>query len=574
MNANLDVSHITEQVIVNALQYACEEARDVLIRGAHSLIVKENKDCSVGFFDSKGQMVVVGAHHAVHTASQPFTLKYVLKKFQNNLNPGDMILINDPFNGGLHLYDVSVFSPIFYEGGLLAVSGILSHFADIGAARPGFSCDAQEIYGEGIRFDGVKIAKSGEIDEDILAILRANVRSPDDIEADLRAQLAGHKRFSDRFLELIKVYGKETVSRTMQEAIDRSEVAARHNLELISDGTYESHGVDIINGIRSAIKVRVEKRGKSFEIDFSGTDAQRKVGCNLPYAATLGMVAYTLNVLVGGGNSFNEGIFKCFKVIAPEGSIVNPKIPAPVTGYPYVASHLVNILLSALADAAPEKIGGQCSVGGGFSLCYDDLDGVFVNLLQVFGGGMGATINHDGVDSFFSPGPSGGGKSVPIEIIDSPGFVMVERLELIQDSGGPGKFRGGLGHRTELKVLSSDMTWSVFGGITEMPTSGVFGGLPGKPWRFYIKRPTLKEKEINRNCAVSLQAGEILVIETSGGGGYGNPFERDPERVLRDVIDGKVSVEAATKIYGVIIDSGKLEIDSEATDSYRQKRNA
>jgi N-methylhydantoinase B len=549
---------ITVEVIRSSLESAVAETGATITKLAHSLVFAECKDFSVAVFTWDGELLAQAQYIAAHQGGMKTNIDAMFRIIgKENLYPGDVIMTNDPYLGGLHSQDLMLIKPLFYGDELVAFAGCVAHRTDMGGMTPGSWCPgATEIYQEAIRFPCVKLVKKGEIDSDIMRTYMTNVRLPEDQEADTTAQLAALNQCDKTVMGVIDKYGLETYRTTVKEILDISERRARLEVEKIPDGTYTFTDYTEHDGITDrdwAIKATVTIDGTDIYVDFTGTDEQAKGFINsAPYL----YVPKTWQALMyWADNSIpkNQGLYRPFKkIFAPKGTIVNPELPAPVSGCPCdTGGVILDAVLSAFTAAQPEKGWATWSNANtdmtatgidpetGKRFIYQNLDGL--------GCGGGARPNADGWEA--SHVESSNMMIPSIEITERNVPLRYIRREFVQDHGGDGKYRGGTGIAAEYEVLSP-MEVNVLFLRQRHPSPGAAGGFPGGP--SYAKA-TIGGKEIElpqKVIGLRVNAGDRVTICMYGGGGYGDPKERDPELVKKDLKDGFISADKAKNVYG------------------------
>ena len=520
----------------NMLTSIAEEMGVTLQRTAFSPNIKERLDFSCAVFDGTGQMVAQAAHIPAHLGSMPLSVLAAIE--HTHLAPGDMIALNDPYCGGTHLPDITLVAPIFVgENGrdrdrnralpskpTFFVAN-RAHHADVGGMTPGSMPLATSVIQEGIRIPPIKLIRGGQLDTDLWELILANVRTPTERRGDLEAQLAANRIGERRLQEMAGKYGIAEMEASMQELCAYSSRMVRACLREIPDGCYTN--VDFLDndGITDApveIRVAIEINGDEAVIDFSGTAGQVRGSVNAIYAITLSAVFYTFRCIAGVDVDVpsNAGCMEPLRVIAPAGSVVNANFPAAVAGGNVETSQrIVDVLLGALAQACPERIpAASCgsmnnlTVGG-----YDATRGRDFTYYETIAGGMGARPNRDGIDAIHTHMTNT--MNTPIEAIETTYPMQVERYAIRRGTGGAGKFRGGDGVVRSLRLLT-DATVTILSERRTRAPYGLQGGEAGKPGRNAVRRQST-EHLLAGKVSVSAREGDIVQIETPGGGGYG-----------------------------------------------------
>ena len=508
-NGRLDP--VTLSVLASALAGIAEEMGAVLIRGSYSSNIKERRDCSTALFDARGRMVAQAEHIPVHLGAMPEAVAAIRRR---NPEPGDVFAINDPYSGGTHLPDITLVSPVALEGEILGYAVTRAHHSDVGGMRPGSApSDSREIYQEGIIIPPVRLVRGGDYVDDVLDLLLANVRTPTIRRGDLRAQIAGNQIAEERVGELIERRGKEIVLAAFDEVISYTERRTREVIRELPDGEYEAE--DFMEGDGTTdddipIRAKVRITDDSMSIDFSGTSDAVRGNVNCPLAVTRSACYFALRVLLPGDVPANAGTYASLEIKAPEGSLVNAKSPsAVVAGNVETSSRVADTVLSALSGAVALPAQGQGTMNnlviGGSGWTY----------YETIGGGQGASAGGDG--------PSGvhvgmsNTLNTPTEAFELEYPMRVTRYELLYGSGGEGEHRGGDGIVRSVRVLQP-ASLSLLTDRRRHAPRGVEGGEPGR-----VGRNLLNGEGLPPKTSRELQEGDVVTVETPGGGGYGGP---------------------------------------------------
>ena len=548
-------------VISQALIAATHEMGAKLIRSAYSTIVREASDASSALLDRDGQAVAQAELMIQHLGSLSATFGPCAEHHPvDTLVEGDFYINNDPFHGGQHLPDVFIFSPIFFEGELMGFGATVAHHIDIGGGAPGLNMGAREIYQEGLiippsKYNVERDWNGGPFER----LIATNIRVPDQTIGDLNAQFAGNAIGAARIHQLCHKYGPEAVKETMASLIDYSERRMRTAIAEVPDGTF--HGEDVIDddglgGGPLTVRATVTIKGDEAVVDFEGTSDQIESNMNSPFASTVSAAFGCVKAaLTSPDIPYNAGITRPVTVTAPYGSLLNPKPPAPVRARMTATNRVFNAVMKALAQAVPDKViatGFDTTTGPYLSRRSDAGYKVYH---EVIGGGYGASAHTDGCSGV--DGPLGNCSNAPVETLDMDfDFFRVSEYSLIQDSGGGGEFRGGLGVRRRYEILKDDVQYAQYGDRFRFQPEGLFAGEPGSLAFCTIERggeaSQLKSKE-----SAWLQAGDVLTVNTGGGGGYGSPTRRAGDRLDDDIEQGRVSPESATAVYGTDIEAAE-----------------
>ena len=510
------------EIFKHLFRSVAEEMGVVMQRSAYSPNIKERLDFSCALFGPSGEMVAQAAHIPVHLGSMPLSVKAAAEAFR--LEPGDLVVLNDPFRGGTHLPDLTAVSPIFFEGRLLGYVANRAHHADIGGAFPGSMGLAADVYAEGIRIPPVRLYRRGELQRDVLDLILANVRVPAERIGDLQAQVAANRRGEARLLELARKYGAGELLAWMERLVDYTEKAARAVVAQIPEGAYTFQDAIEDDGrgngpFTIAACVRVAD-GRAV-VDFTGTAPQAEGPVNCVYAVTLSAVAYVFRCLLDPGVPSNAGIFRVFDVIAPEGTLVNARPPAAVAaGNVETSQRIVDVVLGALAQALPGKIpAASCGTMNNLTIGgHDPRKGEPFAYYETIAGGMGAHALGPGLSAVQTHMTNT--KNTPVEALEYAYPLRVRRYALRRGSGGRGKHRGGDGLVREIEALAPCRA-ALLTERRRIPPYGLAGGLPGACGENLLARPDGSTRRLPGKAEVSLEPGDILVVATPGGGGYG-----------------------------------------------------
>lgn len=552
------------EILSNALNAITEEIQLALLRSAYSQVAKEAQDASCAIFTAQGRIVAQPVVIPGHLGSMRFMLEEVLREFPpETMRPGDVYITNDPYRGGSHLPDLAVFRPIFHENRLVAFAGCIIHYTDVGGMVPGSNpMTATELYQEGLVIPPVKLFDAGRENKTLIDMIRANVRGPDIFMGDLRAQEGALLKGEQRLRDLLERYGCDSVSHAMELLIDYAEKKAREAVRAIPNGVYEftdymdHDGVDLSRPVK--ITVRLEVRDDRLHFDFTGTDPQVRGPLNAPLSKAWTTIFYCVRCVLPDDVPFNDGLMKVIDVHVPEGTLLNPRHPAPVNARSVTTNRIADTVLGALALAVPERVGAQCCgvpVGVSFGGINPETGRSFV-FYESYNGGMGGSQSADGADAV-STGTSNA-MNIPAESIEMDYPVRVVRYELVPDSGGSGKHRGGLGLLREYEMLAESATVNVRGDRAAFAPRGFYKGGDGSFSSFFLEDERGEMKKIPSKFSGRIARGRRLRIMTPGGGGFGDPRERDRSALVQDYLDGKISAEKIRKDYGVDI-RGEVE---------------
>ena len=549
-------------VIKNSLYAAAEEMKVVLAKTAYSPILKVAGDYSCGIFDISGQMVAQGPDLPIHLGSMPDAVKAVVSAFET-FEEGDVFIHNDPYFGGSHLPDVNVVSPAFYNDKLIGFACIRAHWPDVGSASPGSYGAVTEIYGEGLRLPPVKLYSKGFLNKDVDAIIFANVRTPDERRGDLGAQIAANRRATERLGALADKYGVDVLVATMAEVLNYSEKMMRTLLARLPDGksTFEDFcdGDGVIEEGDAEdqtfqIKMTVEKTGEHISVDFSGTDNAVAGPMNAPLSVTASGVFCALKTIIDPDGLIppNSGCWRTITVSAPKGCVLNAEFPSPVVYANHEISHRVcDMTFGAVAEFWSDNT-MACSQGTSAVITFGGEDPRnkqrYVSY-ETIKGGFGARPNKDGINAIAS-GISNT-MNTPIEILEMSFPVRVNEYVLVTDSGGAGRFRGGLGASRTWTVLDHKARASACLERTKSAPFGLSGGKPGLAAKIWTEAPNGDKGIAPGKGGFDVPNGGQIHLRVPGSGGFGDPSERDINAIKEDVLDGYISEEAAETHYGV-----------------------
>jgi N-methylhydantoinase B len=524
---------VTLEILRNQLESVAEEMGQVLITGAYSPNIKERRDCSTALFDADGRMVAQAEHIPVHLGAMPEAVSAVRER---DPEPGETFVLNDPFAGGTHLPDVTMVSPLAPREEVVGYAVSRAHHADVGGSVPGsMPAGAREIYEEGLRLPAVRLVREGGINDDVMELLLANVRNPTERRADLRAQLAANDRAEERLGDLFVEHGESVVREGFDTVIEYSRERIEREIRELPDGTYAASDVLEGDGVTEEeipIETTVTIEGDSIDVDFEGTADQVAGNLNAPLAVAKSAVYFVVRCVTDPEIPPNAGCYAPVSVSAPEGSLLDPRVPAAVVGGNVETSQRVtDVVFLALAKAAPERVPAQ-GQGTMNNLTIGGRAGEFA-YYETIGGGFGARAESDGMDGV-QVGMTNT-LNTPVESLETEYPMRVEEYSLRADSGGRGKYRGGLGLVRSVTVEGS-ATVSLLTERRRHAPRGVAGGEGGAVGENLIEGESVPAKT-TRDVA----PGTTITLRTPGGGGHGDPDERDPDLAERDRADGKVT---------------------------------
>lgn len=539
------IDPVTLEVIWNRLLSVANEQQDALIRTAFSTIVRESQDLACGIFDTRARMIAQSISGTPgHINAMATSMRHFLAAFPpDKLAPGDVLITNDPWMTAGQINDITIMTPAFKGGKLVALFANTCHSADIGGRI--LSAEAREVFEEGLRLPIMKLFDRGEPNQVLMQIVRANVRQPDEVIGDFYAQTASNDAGGRALLEMMEEFALDSIDGVAEEIVRRSEQAVREAIAALPDGewTHEMWSDGFEEPILVRCNVRVEK--DEIFIDFDGSSPQSTRGINVVLNYTHAYASFAIKAAICPDVPHNEGSFRPVHVSAPPGSILNALEPAPVASRQVIGHFIPSAIFAALSGALPGRLMAPGADPIWLSVWRGQNPPFTLTLFQV--GGTGARPAKDGLSAVGFPSGVAG---VPAEVIESLSPLVLKRRELRPDSGGAGTWRGGLGQLTAL-ARRGDGKWSAssIADRTKYPAPGLLGGKAGAAGEVVLDNGT----RLHPKALVDLKAGDVVHVNLPGGGGYGNPFQRDPQKVLWDVIEGYITAEAAEKNYGVAV---------------------
>ncbi|HSV81841.1 MAG TPA: hydantoinase B/oxoprolinase family protein [Ramlibacter sp.] len=569
------IDPIRLELVKNAIGSVVDEMILTMVRIAYSSIMKDTMDMSSAFCDRQGRLIAQGLSVPLHLGSIPDAMDALLSEYGDKLAPGDVVITNDPYQGGMHLPDIFMFKPVFVAGRLLGYAVLVAHHNDVGGRVPGSSAaDSTEIFQEGLQIPLLKLHEAGKPNATLTAMIARNVRVPETVLGDLEAQAAACRIAERGMAALAERYGVEELESCFEALLDYSERESRRVISQIPDGTYtytdyiDDDGVHPDQPVRVTVTLAVQ--GDEITADLTGSSPQVRgaINCTLSFAKSA--VYFAIRSIMDSDAPNNAGFIRPIHVVAPQDCIFNPQRPAAVAARGLTGFRLIDATFGALAQAVPLK---PRAAGEGGTSSYSvggiDQQGRFVLYREALMGAWGGGHEREGVDGVANPAANI--SNAPVEMVENSAPIRIERYELVTDSGGPGRWRGGLAIERQLRFLGQRATFQLRSDRRAHPPFGLAGGRPGG-----VSDNLLEEgggwKQIPAKFTRQLQHGQAFRHRTAGGGGFGDPFARDPEALLRDVRDGKVSPEAARRDYGVAILSSPWRIDAEATEALRRQR--
>jgi len=567
------VDPITTEIIRNAFISIANDMNATLIRSAFTPIIYEGKDCSIALIDEKGEVLGQSLGLPLFLGNLEICVKLIAEKHGwDYFKEGDVFYMNDSYMTGTHLNDATIIMPIFWRGNRIGFAASRAHWLDVGAKDPGTPVDSHEIYQEGVRWGPTRLYESGEPREDVIDLLRRNSRFGEATVGDMNAQVAAGRTGEKRLHALYDRFGVETIAAARDEIFRRTEELEREAVIALPDGVYQAEGYLDDDGLESdplLVKLELTVSGDAMTIDLAGSAEQARgpVNCGITQTIAAARVAYKL--LICSEVSPNGGSFRPLEVTAPERTIFSAQEPAACGWYFSSLGLLIDLVIKALAPVMPEKAAGahygdsMVITVAGQDPRYDN---EFYMMIEPTTGGWGAFDGGDGESSLIN-NVNGSFKDIPVEIFESKYPLQILSYGIRRDSGGAGKYRGGNGtYRNYLVKADSDLfLWFERSKTTAW---GLFGGENGLPPDVVVERPGEDKLELLKVNGIKVRDGTVIKSLTGGGGGYGNAFERDPEAVRQDAIDGYVSLDHARAAYGVEL-SSDFEVKTAQTRSLR-----
>ena len=563
---------IAFELFKNSIFSIADEMALTICRTTYSGVLRDNMDFSTAFANKDGKLVAQGLTLPAHLGSIPTALDVVVERFGPEMQPEDMYIMNDPFDGGMHLPDIFIFKPIFWKGERVAFAATICHHADVGGRVPGSNAsDSTEIFQEGLRIPPMKLFDQGALNKTLWMLIEKNVRIPVQVFGDLRAQLAACHIAERQFLELIKRYGVETVGTYMEEIIDYAERLTRAAISTLPDGEYafedwiDDDGIDIDTPIR--LHVTITKSEDKMLVDWAGSSDQVKGAINNTLSFTKAASYTGIRSVLPDGIPNNEGVFRAIDVTAPPGSIANGVLPAACAARGLTGFRMVDCMLGALAKMLPDKVcaasdGGNSGVSiGGYDKNRNPY--IYVDFACGTWGGRPWADGLQGNSNMFA-----NMASQSVEVIEAEQPIEILAYELLPDRAGAGKFRGGAPYCREYRFTESEAVLQVRTDRAKFRPYGLYGGHPGQGSANYLN-PGRENRKLTSKPTMTIKMGDVFRHELAGGGGWGDPLDRDPTLVLKDVLDELVSIDAARRQYGVVINMDHRNVEASATNALR-----
>ena len=541
------LSPIQVELLRNGLTSICDEMFLAIMKSAYSTNIKERHDHSAAIFDAEGKVVVQGESLPLHLASMLGLVEVVLDRYgRDNISPGDMFLSNDPFVGrGSHLPDVAILAPVFRDDELVMFVSNIAHHSDIGGMAPGSMAGGMtEIYQEGLRIPPIRIAKNHEILDDVLDLVLLNVRVPEERKGDYMAQIAANKLGARRLQELFTKWTREQVFEGCTGIIEAVTRRMRAGIADLPDGRYEFTDVLDDDGMGTTnipICVKIDIQSDEIWLNFEGSAPQVTGNMNNSFAGLQASVLFALKVLIDPDGPTNHGMLDPVHIDAPEASVVNASFPAATAARAQTCQRIIDVILGALAPAVPERVIAACNGANGVAtFSGEGPDGQYYLYMETIGGGAGGRSYQDGSDGIQVHVTNT--SNLPVEALENEYPLLVEKYELVENSGGAGKWRGGMGLRRVYRGLGHTLTFSGQGERAVTPPWGLFGGKGGGTGSISLINPDGSKELLDiKPASLQVEPTKAVCIETPGAGGYGAPVDRDKESLLEDFKSEKFS---------------------------------
>ena len=570
MEAKIDP--ITFAVIKNGLDSIVDEMAYDVMRTARSEIVKDVMDFSAAICDASGNMIAQAKTVALHLGAVPEAMGVVLDQYSGDLSPGDAVILNDPYQGGMHLPDIFMFMPIFHGPDLQGFTVVICHHTDVGGRVAGSNAsDSTEIFQEGIRIPALKLFEEGEINETLIKLIDLNVRLPDRVIGDLKAQFAACRTGAREMGRLFERYGAETAQMYFTELLDYAERMTREEIGQWPDGTYEFTDYIDDDGFSDTplpISISITVHGDSVTVDYDGTAPQVPAALNSTKSYTNSCTYLSVRCVLKGDIPNNAGVFRAIEVKAPEASIVNPRMPAACAARALTGYRIVDAMFGALSKIAPDRV-PAAGEGGNTVVClggYRDDGSPFI-IVDMICGAWGGRPDRDGIEAITNP--SQNLSNTPVETMESQHPVRVEEYALVPDSCGAGEYRGGLGVARSYRLLADEAGLQLRADRMKIRPYGLAGGGEAEPAVNEITTRDGAQVSLPSKINRKMDQGDLVRHVQPGGGGFGDPLQRDPQRVARDVWNTKITADYAREHHRVVVDPATGVLDEASTAALR-----
>ena len=569
---NPDIDPVKFELIRNSMSFLVNEMGLTLVRTSYSGILRDNMDFSTGIADTRGEMVAQGLSVPMQFGPMPDAVAAVQAYWTGRMEPGDIFILNDPFEGGTHLPDVFFIKPVFFEGELLCFVCISGHQIDIGGRIAGSNaCDSREVFAEGLRIPPVKLFERGEPNETLFRLIEKNVRVPVKLLGDFRAQISGLKTGEDGVNELIARHGIGTIKRYWVELLDHAERMTRAAIQELPDGEYEFTDYldsDGIEALKVPIKVKLIIDDDNIVTDFTGSSPQVQGAINSTISMTKSITFGTVRSVLRADIPNNGGFFRPIKLIVEKGSILDCALPAASGGRGVTLFRQADTVFGALAQAVPDRVFAACEGGTTvYSFGAHDKQGRSIVLVEIFGGSWGGRPDRDGIEGISHPLLNQ--RNIPVEYMEVEYPLRIVKYGFLSNTGGAGRFRGGLSLVRDIRYLgTTPAQLQIRSDRAKTMPYGLAGGEPGTRSHNILNPGTKNERHLASMVTTFIEPGEVIRFQLPGGGGWGPPSERDYAAIANDVADGKFSPSYVREHYGVVV-NGSGEIDHAATTALR-----
>ncbi|MGE0798704.1 MAG: hydantoinase B/oxoprolinase family protein [Lautropia sp.] len=579
MKPEAAIDPITLEVVKNALSSIADEMALVLMRSAYSPVVRDSMDYSTALCDADGRVVAQGLTLAVQLGAFPDAMAQLIRRWGGGMHAGDIFVMNDPYGGGgQHLPDIYIIKPIFGAGRIEGYACTMAHHSDVGGLAPGSTAiHASDIHQEGLRLPWLRLYSGGEPDQALFEIIEKNTRQPVQVLGDLRAQVSACAVAERGLLALLARYGAERLRPCFGSILDQAERLMRAFIRQIPDGRYRAS--DWIDGLGERpqalrIEVCVEVSGDEIAIDFSGTAAQVPAAINCPIAMVRSSAYCAIRSVTSPDIPNCDGYMRPVRIHAPAGSILNPNEPAACAARGVMGYRVFDVIMAALAQVLPQRVVAAGEGGPTLFSCGGWHEGRPFVLTEVMVGTWGARAERDGVEGISNPAANLSNQ--PVELIEAELPLEVVRYGMVRDSGGAGRSRGGLAYVREFRLLAEQAVFTTRADRRDHPPYGLAGGMPGTGSVNELLSaqggtPGTRALPTMPMEALAWRRGDVFRHVSAGGGGFGDPLLRDPQAVLEDVLDDKVGIEAARRLYGVVIAADGRCLDLAATQALRRR---
>lgn len=574
MTSETTIDPVKRELLKNALVTITDNMLVMIVRTARSANVRNSMDFSAAILDADGALVAQGLAVPVHLGAMQPALKGSMDYFGADVAPGDILASNDPYSGCSHLNDIFMFRPVFADGRLLAWIGLILHHTDLGGrVAGGNATDSNEIFEEGLRIPPSKIVEAGRLNATLMRVIEFNTRVPQRMLADLRAQIAAIDQAEKELHKLIAAWDVALMQAYMRDLIDYAERLTRAQIAALPDGQVEFtewNDDDGIGGDPVRIHVKLTKAGDSLHVDFSDTDKRLGGAVHSNYAFTASCAYAAIRTVLDIDIPSNAGFYRPITVVAPEGTFVNPPFPAAFGSRGQSGYRIRSVVLGALAMLMPDRL-TACPGGSEFAIAVSGYDAnkqryLHLEFHNVTGHGGGP--DRDGQDA--GPNCIANLANVPVELVEAENPLRIERYAFLSDTGGPGKYRGALGIVRDYRILAEDAVVQVRSDRFVHQPWGIFGGENGSVARNILNPGTPGEQPLPSKFVRRFAPGDLVCAEMAASGGYGDPYERDPAAVARDVVQEKITPRHAAERYGVVVTDAGL--DATATAALRAQR--